>query len=369
VVPALNTRSPILSVATSGDPTEPVIAFSLPAARDLLCATEDVSLTWPAFAALRAAAQATMRSRFRLALGALVSEARLVFTGYFLLARNAPVPAPRSLTKPGSDLHSWIRALLIHGAIILPEDWHWGPEDCQTLFAHLTCLVAPGPPQRLPASTCDIVFSAVDWLAPSSPYSAALCAFLHALRAGLPCVPTLAALAHHPLGKFSADCRIFCTPAAGQPGGLPDSCVPLCDPDDPAALTLYFSGPTLVTLCSSHSVLPQPAPGPLAGVRLLSSGQPSRFLPDYIRLKKKPTRDVMSVFMAAKKWHSGLGPLDAVAATVVEGRMVMPKPRLPLRHSRRPNHSSWDSPGSATKRQKSHSAPSSPPGLGRASSR
>ena len=50
----------------------------------------------------------------------------------------------------------------------------------------------------------------------------------------------------------------------------------------------------------------------------------------------------MSVYRASTNWHRRLGPLDAVAASVVEGRMVMPKPRLPLRHSRRPNHASWE---------------------------
>jgi len=50
----------------------------------------------------------------------------------------------------------------------------------------------------------------------------------------------------------------------------------------------------------------------------------------------------MSVYTAASEWHRLLGPLDAVAASVVEGRMSMPKPRLPLRHSRRPNHASWE---------------------------
>ncbi len=60
-----------------------------------------------------------------------------------------------------------------------------------------------------------------------------------------------------------------------------------------------------------------------ASAGLLSSGQRSWFLPDYIRLTKKPTHDVMSVFMAAGEWHCRLGPLDAVAATVAEGRMVM----------------------------------------------
>ena len=62
----------------------------------------------------------------------------------------------------------------------------------------------------------------------------------------------------------------------------------------------------------------------------------------YIRLKKQPARDVMPVYMAKNEWQRRLGPLDAVAAAVVEGRMVMPEPRLPLRHSRRPNHASWE---------------------------
>jgi hypothetical protein len=286
---------------------------------------------WPAFAALRAAAQATKRSRFRLALGALVSEACLVFGACFLLAGNAPAPAQHSLAKPGSDLHSWIRALLIHGATILPEAWHWGPEECQTLFAHLTCLVAPGAPQRLPASTSDIVLSAVDWLTPSRSYPAALCAFLHALRVGLPWALTPVALAHHLLRP------------SGRPAGRTPGLVrPPLRPGRLRCPNTLFLGahPGCSVLVAFGPALP--AHGPLARVRLLSSGQPSRFLPDYIRLKKKQTRDVMSVFMAAGEWHRRLGPLDAVAATVVEGRMVMPKPRLPLLHSRRPNHARWE---------------------------
>jgi hypothetical protein len=65
-------------------------------------------------------------------------------------------------------------------------------------------------------------------------------------------------------------------------------------------------------------------------------------MPDFIRLKKLPKRDIMSVYNAAPKWHSRLGPLDRVTATIVEGRLVMPKPRFPLRPSRRPNHASWE---------------------------
>ncbi len=77
-------------------------------------------------------------------------------------------------------------------------------------------------------------------------------------------------------------------------------------------------------------------PAPPAGVRLLRSGAPSCSLPDYIYLKKLLSRAVMPVYMALANWHRRLGPLDAVAATVADGRMVMPKPLLPRRHSRRP---------------------------------
>ena len=68
----------------------------------------------------------------------------------------------------------------------------------------------------------------------------------------------------------------------------------------------------------------------------------SRFFPSYIKLAKRPTRDVMSVFRAAGAWHKRLGPLDATAAAVVGGQLTMPKPRLTFCASRRPNHASWE---------------------------
>ena len=268
----------------------------------------------------------------------------MVFGACFLKAREAPWSPIRAITQPGADLHSWIRALLLHGTAVLPTAWNWSPDDCQMLYAHLTCLVAPAPfsPQQLPSAAGLHVVNSAVWSSPARPYPAAMCAFLHGLRAGLPWASSLDGLARLPLGHFSADGRVFCIPSAARPGGYPDSCVPLCDPADSEALTLFFSGTELVAVCSSHSVLPRPTLGPADGVRLLSSGQASRFLPEYVRLKKTPARDVMSVYSARAEWHRRLGPLDTVAAAVVEGRMVMPKPRLPLRHSRRPNHASWE---------------------------
>ena len=331
-----------LPVATRGDPTESELLFSLRSLRDLLSDSDEIHLTWPAFAALRGAARATKAARLRMALSALVSEARLVFGACFLLARSAPAPAPRSLTRPGRRLHAWICTLLNHGSVALPLLWNWNPAQYQSLHQHLLCLVAPPPPPWAPAESGVLSAAGVLWHHPPRPYPATHYAFLHSLRAGLPWSHALDALAHLPHGHFSADGRIFCVPALAPGGVHPDACLPLRAPSDPDALTLFFHGSAVVAICSSHSVLARPTPAPSAGVRLLRSGAPSRFLPDYIRLKKLPSRDVMSVFMASPNWHKRLGPLDAVAATVAEGRMVMPKPRLPLRHSRRPNHASWE---------------------------
>jgi hypothetical protein len=67
----------------------------------------------------------------------------------------------------------------------------------------------------------------------------------------------------------------------------------------------------------------------------------SRFMPPYFKLPKLPKRDLMSVYTSSAAWHRRLGRLDASAAAVIEGRFHMPKPRLTLRPSRRPNHASW----------------------------
>ena len=95
-----------LPVATDEDPTDQAFLFSIQSVRALLSDSDSISLTWPAFAALRGAARATKVARLRMALSALVSEARIVFGACFLLARASPTPGPRSLTRPGRRLHS-----------------------------------------------------------------------------------------------------------------------------------------------------------------------------------------------------------------------------------------------------------------------
>ena len=175
-----------LPVATDGDPTEPALLFSIQSVRTLLSDSDSISLTWPAFAALRGAARATKVARLRMALSALVSEASIVFGACFLLARASPAPVPWSLTRPGRRLHSWICTLLAHGTTALPSVWKWSFEQCMSLHQHLLCLAAPAPPALVPMDSDALPVSGVLWHTPPRQYPAALYAFLHSLRAGLP---------------------------------------------------------------------------------------------------------------------------------------------------------------------------------------
>ena len=59
-------------------------------------------------------------------------------------------------------------------------------------------------------------------------------------------------------------------------------------------------------------------------------------MPDYIRLKLdrngwpiQPNGWVTTLVQHGAAWHTELGPLDAVTATIVGGKLMMPKPSFP----------------------------------------
>ena len=332
-----------MAAATGGDPTANPFIFSPHLAAAILAQPECVASVWPAFDDLRAAAHATKPARLRLVVSALIAEARLVFGACLSLARGTPVPSACAATRPGAALHQWISTLLVHGSPLLRSAWHWSGEQCQFLHAQLSLVVAPAPWSAVPILTAPFDPGRLAWASTARPFPATLCAFFHALRVGAPWSHALDLFAGLPDGFFSVDGRVFALPALHGPLGAPDRCIALADPGDSDALTLFFGPAGLVAIASSHSLLPRPPPSPAAGLILSPRGHtfPSRFLPSYIKLLKRPARDIMSVYNASAAWHKRLGPLDATAATVING-VTMPKPRFPLRPSRRPNHASWE---------------------------
>jgi hypothetical protein len=91
--------------------------------------------------------------------------------------------------------------------------------------------------------------------------------------------------------------------------------------DDPDDLLLFFAASPLVAICFSHLLLNKHPPVPTTGLVRSDAARnpdfPSHYMPEYIKLKKTPTRDLMSVFMAADELHRRLGPLDTVTAAIV----------------------------------------------------
>ena len=311
---------------------------------ELLHHPDVVASVWPAFSELRRAAHATKWSQLQLVVSALVADARVVFGACLIAVRGSPSPANAAPARPGGLLHLWIQTLLAHGHVALSELWHWPHHQTQFLYSQLSGVVGPSIWTVYPVTRPPVDPGRIHWNTRPRPFPAGMCAFFHALRVGAPWAFALDTFANLPDGHFSADGRVFALPALRDLPAPPNGHVPLRRPDDSDALTLFFAESRLVAVASSHSLLPRPAPSPLDGLVQSPRGGsfPSRFLPDFVRLKKTPSRDMFSVYRAAPEWHRRLGPLDAVTRTIVEGRLVMPKPRFPMAPSRLPNHASWE---------------------------
>ncbi len=153
-----------------------------------------ISLTWPAFGALRAASHANKPSRFRLALSALVSEAQLVFGACFLLARNAPpwLPArrcraPTSIRGSEHSLSTAPRFYPRHGTGAPSSATYFSPtcsasphparpHGCRWTQPTISVLPSTGPPvPRLPSLNVCLPARTPSWFA-LGPYPRSPCA-------------------------------------------------------------------------------------------------------------------------------------------------------------------------------------------------
>ena len=182
------------------------LPLSAPLAPSLLVQSRLVARVWPAFDDLRGAARAPKAARLRLAISALLAEARLVMGACFLTTPLEPSPPAPSA---GSLLHSWVKELLRHGSTFLLSEWHWSTAQVNLLQAQLSGLASslPWPGSHDPVPTLDV--SWVDWDALPRPYPAAYCVFFHALRVGLPWDNAMELRAPLSSGFLSPDGRIF----------------------------------------------------------------------------------------------------------------------------------------------------------------
>jgi hypothetical protein len=143
---------------------------------------EIISEIWPAFGDLRSAASAARLGRFRLAVGALLSEARVTFCSELLLACGLATLRPLHAT-PAATIHSWARFLLIRGAPLLCSQWSWSAGQFSILEADLARLVSSVPWAPC-AATHTVHFASLT--SPQIPFPNVFCPFFHAIRAGCP---------------------------------------------------------------------------------------------------------------------------------------------------------------------------------------
>ena len=277
----------------------------------------------------------------------------MVFGAALLAARGfvgAPLPASFGAAPV---VHAWACCILRDGLPAFTELWHWSAEQVALLAAQLSLLVRPYPWRLADPHPRAFLAAAIDWDAPPREYPALFCAFFHALAAGCPWALAFDSFLALPPGYFSPDGRAFATALLRASPQLPLSMFPLLDPNSAAALTLFFASNQLVAITSSHSVFPGPhhtrAQRMVISSRPERGSFPSRLMPDYIRLKLdrngwpiQPNGWVTTLVQHGAAWHTELGPLDAVTATIVGGKLMMPKPSFPMQGSWRSNHPSWE---------------------------
>jgi hypothetical protein len=248
------TINTLLFDATGGDPSLSSSNFSPHLARALLTQPDRAASVLPAFGDLRAAASATKTSRLPLVAGAVVSEARLVLGACFLMSQGSGRPSEHPSARTGAALYSWLKALLADGTPLLEQLWHWTRPQCQLLHAQLAQVVSSRPWNPHPIPALPFPMDDFAWDSRPQAFPAALCTFLHALRVGAPWTWALDSLAGLANGIFSSDGRVFAVPAARCPHGSSLFCVPMADPGDPEALTLFCSDAGLWRPASSPHI-------------------------------------------------------------------------------------------------------------------
>ena len=193
-IPTTSSQISTQEAATSGDPASlalsspslspPAYSFSRFPVLEPSATLDIVAQIWPAFGELRSAAASARLGRFRLAVGAMISEARVTFCAELLAARTLLRPHTAHST-PAPAIHCWARFLLVRGAPLLRSRWSWSAEQCLILESHLSCLVS-----RTPWAPC-IAFPPPLFItpppsSPAVPFPTVFCAFFHAIRIGCP---------------------------------------------------------------------------------------------------------------------------------------------------------------------------------------
>lgn len=307
----------------------------------------DLVAAWPELAELRRAASSPNVNRLRCALTALVCNTRVQFVAALLEAGPtalASCPVGRPAQELGQARHQAAQGLLRQGASIF-SNWFMSKKHAAHVLEQVEQLVSLGPGLR----PCE---------PPSLPscveahhrFPLTVPCFLAALAEGWQWGTALDAFARIDKGQFFDDFREFTVSGAGSSADSKEwFSSTLYFAGEGSALTIFVASGCIQLVRGTFRLQPQSRAG-ARPAKLLTSGRPTRFLPDYIRLacdassglfELPPTR-VTAVVERKGVWLDRLGPLDGTARAVVNGHFFYPRKHWAFAPSFKRNHPSWE---------------------------
>ncbi len=240
------------AVATGGDPEAVVFSSPLPDVETLF---SEVAALWPGFGELRAAASAPKRTRLRSAIGALLSEASVIFASELLDARcqcslGLLLPPSRgaapAFTRGPAFFSSTVIASCKQGGAgpttSVVSSWpRWPPDHPEAVNPDSDLLRCVSVEPRLLQPLCTSV-------------SCHFLLFLPRPRGWLPVEHGAAGLCFSAAGFFTRDGRVLACLLFRLPVGWLDDflCFFVSPPDVAEQLSLFFWGPILMVVACSH---------------------------------------------------------------------------------------------------------------------
>ncbi len=310
----------------------------------------ELASDWPELAALRPAASSPNVNRLRCALTTFASHTRVEFVAALLAARKAVRESSFIADSALPELH---RGKLRHAAAVdllragetAFSVWKVPTKLSAGILASIRHLVGVRPGL---VSCHPPIFPASSGHPASFPLTVGC--FLASLAAGWQWELALSAFAFLDRGWFHDDSRVFVADLGSHVANASawlSAGVQLSD--DSESLRMFLAGGRIALVVGAFCLQPQRIVH-AAPARLLSSGRPSRFLPEYIRLARDtesgnldlPAARVTAVVERREVWLSRLGPLDGTAHAIVHGRFTYPRKRWSFAPSFKRNHPSWE---------------------------
>ena len=310
----------------------------------------ELTSSWPELRELRRAASAPGICRFKSAVTALISEARVTFAAALLASRDR-------LLSPAAADDARLAATVFRGQLRFEaalrlvtlghhafDPWHLPKTDLKFFLSQLSQLVVMGSgPQKCAPPDLPCCSQ------PHDCFPHASGCFLAALAAGWPRKIALHAFQHLSIGHFMQNGRVFVMPSDHKADASNWSCSQLLLDGNDLSVIVFLNHGT-ISLILAPKPLRYSSSLPHAKLLARQSGIPQLLFPDFLKLPIDdvsgslimPLTRVTDIVEKRRAWHSKLGPLDGATAAIVDGHFIYPRQTWGCDPSLLHNHPSWE---------------------------